>query len=96
MILRPVSYTHLDVYKRQGLQGGDAGGDNVLSNDALLTRLDGKALQGHHIVHTLGEDCLLYTSIALAAVVHQHDVGLALLVKDLGLLAGHALDGIRA
>ena len=32
------------------------GGDNVLSNDALLTRLDGKALQGHHIVHALGED----------------------------------------
>ncbi len=39
-----------------GLQRGDAGGDHVLSDEALLTRMDGEALQGHHIVHALGED----------------------------------------
>ena len=39
-----------------GLQRGDAGGHDVLRDEALLTRMDGKALQGHHVVHALGED----------------------------------------
>ena len=49
---------------------------------------------GHHRYLAAALDQAAH-DIALAAVVHQHDVGLALLVKDLGLLAGHALDGIR-
>ena len=39
-----------------GLQRGDTGGDHVLSDETLLTRVDGEALQGHHIIHALGED----------------------------------------
>ena len=42
-----------------GLQRGDAGGHDVLSDEALLTRMDGEALQGHHVVHALGEDSAL-------------------------------------
>ena len=79
-----------------GLQRGDAGGDHVLGDDALLTRVDDEPLEGHHIVHPLGEDGpqagLAGQLVGVDDAAHgrpDDDVGSQLL--DLGGHGGHHL-----
>ena len=65
----PVSYTHLDVYKRQ--QGPCEGEDQHGADHGLeaLGDAGGNVLKGHHAAHAVehkgeqqGDACLLYTS----------------------------------
>ena len=50
MLMDPVSYTHLDVYKRQG------------ENTRLVTTQNGKKMAKIMFFNGLSRTCLLYTS----------------------------------
>ena len=53
----PVSYTHLDVYKRQALVGAGVGHVRTLARQFFLALGAAIALDQHHLIA-----CLLYTS----------------------------------
>ena len=82
-----------------GLEAGNTGGDDVLRDDAALTRVDPEALEGHDVVDALGEDgALAHLAAQLVGVddaAHggaDHDVDVQLL--ELLGNRGHDLGGL--
>ena len=68
----PVSYTHLDVYKRQELMKAEDGFANLKTTRAIIDRFpEYKGLQIHITEFNSSYTCLLYTSGAKYFSAHR-------------------------